>query len=251
MLLIPAIDLKDGRCVRLRQGRMAEGTVFSDDPVAVARRWREAGAGRLHVVDLDGAVSGAPVHAETVAGIVAAFDASVQVGGGIRSVEAAAAYLSAGVRYVIVGTRAVNEPTFVTELCAEFPGRVIAGLDVRDGRLAVEGWSKLSSHSPLDLAQRFEQDGAEAVVFTDVSRDGMLSGVNAEATAELAAELAIPVIAAGGVGGVEDIHRLGRVADSGILGVIAGRALYDGSLGIGEGLAAAAAYADVFTVTSP
>lgn len=251
MLLIPAIDLKDGRCVRLRQGRMAEGTVFSDDPVAVARRWREAGAGRLHVVDLDGAVSGAPVHAETVAGIVAAFDAPVQVGGGIRNREAAAAYLSAGVRYVIVGTRAVNEPTFVTELCAEFPGRVIAGLDVRDGRLAVEGWSKLSSHSPLDLAQRFEQDGAEAVVFTDVSRDGMLSGVNAEATAELAAELAIPVIAAGGVGGVEDIHRLGRVADSGILGVIAGRALYDGSLDLGEGLAAAAAYADVFTVTSP
>lgn len=251
MLLIPAIDLKGGRCVRLRQGRMEEGTVFSDDPSAVARRWREAGAGRLHVVDLDGAVSGAPVHAETVAGIVDAFGAPVQVGGGIRSVEAAAAYLSAGVRYVIVGTRAVNEPTFVTELCAEFPGRIIAGLDVRDGRLAVEGWSKLSSHSPLDLAQRFERDGAEAVVFTDVSRDGMLSGVNAEATAELAAELAIPVIAAGGVGGVEDIHRLGRVADSGILGVIAGRALYDGSLDIGEGLAAAAAYADVFTVPAP
>jgi len=251
MLLIPAIDLKDGRCVRLRQGRMAEGTVFSDDPPAVARRWREAGAERLHVVDLDGAVRGAPVHAETVAGIVAAFGAPVQVGGGIRSVEAAAAYLSAGVRYVIIGTRAVNEPTFVTELCAEFPGRIIAGLDVRDGRLAVEGWSKLSAHSPLDLAQRFEQDGAEAVVFTDVSRDGMLSGVNAEATAALAAELAIPVIAAGGVGGVEDIHRLGRVADSGILGVIAGRALYDGSLDIGEGLAAAAAYADVFAVPAP
>ncbi|ROR34466.1 1-(5-phosphoribosyl)-5-[(5-phosphoribosylamino)methylideneamino]imidazole-4-carboxamide isomerase [Inmirania thermothiophila] len=236
MLVIPAIDLKGGRCVRLRQGRMEEETVFSDDPLAVAERWVAAGARRLHIVDLDGAASGRPVHADVVARICAAFpDLPVQVGGGIRDEETIQAYLDAGVSYVILGTRAVTAPHFVSDACLEFPGHILVGLDVRDGRVALDGWSKLARHSVVELAQRLEAEGAEGIVYTDITRDGMLSGINVEATAALARELAIPVIAAGGIRDLDDIRALCAVADEGILGAITGRALYEGTLDLAEG----------------
>lgn len=231
MLVIPAIDLKDGKCVRLRQGRMDDVTVFSDDPVAVAMRWIEAGAKRLHLVDLDGAVQGKPVNVEPIRRIVAAFpDIPVQVGGGIRDEETVEAYLETGLRYVIIGTKAVREPHFVSDLCVEYPGHILVGLDARDGKVAIEGWSKLSRHDVMDLAQHFERDGVEAIIFTDIQRDGMQQGVNAEATAELARSLTIPVIASGGVSSLEDIRSLCEFAADGIQGVIIGRALYEGNL---------------------
>src|SRR5690606_7250537 len=209
MLLIPAIDIKDGRCVRLRQGRMEDATVFGEDPVAIASRWVEQGARRLHVVDLDGAVTGEPVNAEIVRRIMDAHpDLPVQVGGGIRDEEMVEAYLETGARFVIIGTKAVNEPHFISALCAEFPGRVIVGLDARDGRVATEGWSKLSRHDVIDMARHFEDDGVEAIIYTDIQRDGMMSGVNVEATARLAEAINIPVIASGGVSDIEDIRRL-------------------------------------------
>ncbi|MDX1605894.1 MAG: 1-(5-phosphoribosyl)-5-[(5-phosphoribosylamino)methylideneamino]imidazole-4-carboxamide isomerase [Candidatus Competibacterales bacterium] len=231
MLLIPAIDLKEGKCVRLRQGRMDEVTVFSDDPVAMAGRWIETGAQRLHVVDLDGAVAGRPVNTEIIGALVESFpEVPVQVGGGIRDVEDAEAYLDAGVRFIIVGTRAVREPHFVKDLCVEFPGRVIVGLDARDGRVAVDGWSKLSRHDVVDLAQQFERDGVEAIVYTDIGRDGMLNGVNTEATRRLAQAITIPVIASGGVSTLEDIRALCAIEGEGVCGAIIGRALYEGTL---------------------
>ncbi len=235
MLLIPAIDIKDGRCVRLRQGRMEDATVFGEDPVAIASRWVEQGARRLHVVDLDGAVTGEPVNAEIVRRIMDAHpDLPVQVGGGIRDEEMVEAYLETGARFVIIGTKAVNEPHFISDLCAEFPGRVIVGLDARDGRVATEGWSKLSRHDVIDMARHFEDDGVEAIIYTDIQRDGMMSGVNVEATARLAEAINIPVIASGGVSDIEDIRRLCDVSDTGIYGVICGRSLYEGTLDLGK-----------------
>ena len=231
MLLIPAIDLKKGRCVRLRQGRMDDVTVFSDDPVAVADRWVEAGARRLHIVDLDGASAGSPVNTDVIRSIVSAHpEIPIQLGGGIRDVEDAELYLDLGVQFLIIGTKAVREPHFVSDICAEFPGHIIVGLDAKDGKVAVEGWSKLSKHDVIDLAQHFERDGVEAIVYTDISRDGMMQGVNIEATVKLAQSIMIPVIASGGVSTENDIRALCEVADEGIMGAIIGRALYEGDL---------------------
>ncbi|HHH46227.1 MAG TPA: 1-(5-phosphoribosyl)-5-[(5-phosphoribosylamino)methylideneamino]imidazole-4-carboxamide isomerase [Thiotrichales bacterium] len=235
MLLIPAIDLKDGRCVRLRQGRMDEATVFSDDPVAMARKWVESGGRRLHLVDLDGAFAGRPVNETVIRDIVAACpEVPVQIGGGIRTEETAGAYLDTGVRYVIIGTRAVQEPAFVERLCKTFPDRVIVGLDAKNGRVAVDGWAEVSDVSAIDLARRFEDAGVSAIVYTDISRDGMMQGVNAEATAELARAISIPVIASGGVSSIADIQRLCAVREAGIEGVIIGRALYEGAIDLAE-----------------
>lgn len=236
MLLIPAIDLKGGRCVRLRQGRMEEETVFSDDPIAVAGRWVDAGTRRLHIVDLDGAVSGRPEHAEVIRSITERFpEVPVQVGGGIRDDDTVQSYLDAGVTYIIIGTKAVNAPHFVADVCAEFPGRIFIGLDARDGKVATDGWSKLSHHNVIDLAQHFERDGAECIVYTDIGRDGMMTGANVEATVELARSIKIPVIAAGGIHTIDDVRALCEVADEGIVGAITGRAIYEGSLDFKEG----------------
>ena len=231
MLLIPAIDLKDGKCVRLRQGRMEDTTVFSDDPVAVAHHWVEAGARRLHIVDLDGAFTGKPVNASVIRRIADDLpELPIQVGGGIRDEETVETYLNAGVQFVIIGTKAVRQPHFVSDLCLEYPGHVIVGLDARDGKVAVEGWSKLSRHTVIDLAQRFERDGVMAIVYTDIGRDGMMQGANVQATLELAQTISIPVIASGGISTMDDIEALVEVTSEGIMGAIIGRALYEGSI---------------------
>ncbi len=236
MLLIPAIDLKEGKCVRLRQGRMDEDTVFSDDPVAVAGRWIKAGAKRLHLVDLDGAFAGKPKNARVIDEIVKTYpDIPVQIGGGIRDEDTIQAYLNAGVSYVIIGTKAVSEPHFVSDIAVEFPNHIIIGLDARDGKVAIDGWSKLSHHDVIDLAQQFEADGVEAIIYTDISRDGMMSGVNVEATSKLARSIRIPVIASGGITNLEDIKALGKTVDDGVIGAITGRAIYEGTLDFAEG----------------
>ncbi len=235
MLLIPAIDLKDGKCVRLRQGRMEDSTVFSDDPVAMAERWVKAGARRLHLVDLNGAFAGKPVNAQVIRRVAQTFpDLPIQVGGGIRDEQTVEAYLDAGVRFVIIGTKAVQEPGFVNDLCAEYPGHIIVGLDAKDGRVAVNGWSKLSKHDVIDLAHIFERYGVEAIVYTDISRDGMMQGVNVEATVRLAQAISIPVIASGGVSTLNDVRALCAVESEGIMGAIIGRALYDGAIDLAE-----------------
>lgn len=235
MLLIPAIDLKEGKCVRLRQGRMEDDTVFSDDPVAVAGRWVEAGAKRLHLVDLDGAFAGKPKNAEVIHAIVEAYpDVPVQIGGGIRDEDTIQAYLEAGVQYVIIGTKAVSEPHFVRDVAIEFPGHIIIGLDAKDGRVAIDGWSKLSRHDVIDLAKKFEANGVSAIIYTDISRDGMMQGVNVEATANLARAVNIPIIASGGITNMDDIRALGAVAHEGIMGAITGRAIYEGTLDFAE-----------------
>jgi phosphoribosylformimino-5-aminoimidazole carboxamide ribotide isomerase len=231
MLLIPAIDLKDGKCVRLRQGRMEDSTVFSDDPVAMAARWVEAGARRLHLVDLNGAFAGQPVNAQVIRRIAQTFpDLPIQVGGGIRDEQTVETYLDAGVRFVIIGTKAVQEPGFINDLCAEYAGHIIVGLDARDGRVAVNGWSKLSKHDVIDLARIFERHGVEAIVYTDISRDGMMQGVNVEATVRLAQAISIPVIASGGVSTLDDVRALCAVEQEGVMGAIIGRALYEGTI---------------------
>ncbi|OQW74029.1 MAG: 1-(5-phosphoribosyl)-5-[(5-phosphoribosylamino)methylideneamino]imidazole-4-carboxamide isomerase [Proteobacteria bacterium ST_bin11] len=236
MLLIPAIDLKEGKCVRLRQGRMEDDTVFSDDPVAVAGRWVEAGAKRLHLVDLDGAFAGKPKNAEVINAIVQAYpDVPVQIGGGIRDEDTIQAYLEVGVQYVIIGTKAVSEPHFVRDVAIEFPGHIIIGLDAKDGKVAIDGWSKLSRHDVIDLAQKFEANGVAAIIYTDISRDGMMQGVNVEATAKLARSVHIPIIASGGITNLDDIRALGAVAHEGIMGAITGRAIYEGTLDFAEG----------------
>lgn len=235
MLLIPAIDLKDGKCVRLRQGRMEDDTVFSDDPVAVADRWVAAGARRLHVVDLNGAFAGRPVNADAIRRIAEAHpEVPIQVGGGIRDDDTIELYLEMGVSYVILGTNAVNVPHFVGDACSEFPGHIMVGLDAKEGKVAIDGWSKLSNHDVIDIAQRFEREGVEAIVYTDINRDGMMVGVNVEATVNLARAINIPVIASGGVSTLEDIRRLGEVAGEGIMGAVIGRALYEGGLDLAE-----------------
>ncbi len=210
---------------------MEDETVFGDDPVEVARRWVDAGARRLHMVDLNGAFEGKPVNAKAIRAVAEAFqELPIQVGGGIRDEETVQTYLDAGVQFVIIGTKAVSAPHFINDLCVEFPGHIIVGLDARDGKVAIDGWSKLSNHSVIDMAQRFEQDGVEAIVFTDIGRDGMMSGVNVDSTVQLARAIHIPVIASGGITGIEDIRALCGVYDEGIMGAITGRALYEGSL---------------------
>lgn len=241
MLVIPAIDLKDGKCVRLRQGRMDDDTVFSDDPLAVARRWVDAGAQRLHLVDLNGAFAGKPVNEAVIRKIAEEFpDLDIQVGGGIRDDETIERYLTMGVRYVILGTSAVNTPHFVADVCREFPGHIIVGLDAKNGKVAIDGWSKLSHHDVLDLAQHFERDGVEAIIYTDISRDGMMSGVNVESTVALARPLRIPVIASGGIRDINDIRALRAVQDEGVAGAVVGRSLYEGTLDFAEALRVAA-----------
>ncbi|WP_019594632.1 1-(5-phosphoribosyl)-5-[(5-phosphoribosylamino)methylideneamino]imidazole-4-carboxamide isomerase [Thioalkalivibrio sp. ALM2T] len=235
MLVIPAIDLKEGKCVRLRQGNMDDSTVFGEDPVEMAKRWVDAGAERLHIVDLDGAFAGQPRNAKAVHAIARAFpDLPIQIGGGVRDEDTVQAYLDAGVEYVIIGTRAVSAPHFVNDLCLEFPGRIIVGLDAKDGKLAVDGWSKLSHHDVIDLAQHFEADGVVAFVYTDIARDGMMKGPNVEATARLASNVRVPVIASGGISSLDDLRNLAAREDEGITGAIVGRALYDGAFTLEE-----------------
>jgi len=235
MLIIPAIDLKDGQCVRLRQGLMDDSTVFSDDPVAMARRWVDAGCRRLHLVDLNGAFAGEPVNGDVVTAIAKAYpNLPVQIGGGIRSLETIEHYVRAGVDFVIIGTRAVKEPAFVAEACQAFPGKVIVGLDARDGRVATDGWAEVTEVMAADLARQFEADGVAAIVYTDIARDGMMQGVNVEATVAMARASTIPVIASGGITDMNDIRALKAVANQGICGAITGRAIYEGTLDVAE-----------------
>ncbi|MFJ1300140.1 1-(5-phosphoribosyl)-5-[(5-phosphoribosylamino)methylideneamino]imidazole-4-carboxamide isomerase [Pseudomonadota bacterium AL_CKDN230030165-1A_HGKHYDSX7] len=232
MLLIPAIDLKDGRCVRLRQGDLDDATVFSEDPAAMATRWLEQGARRLHLVDLNGAVAGKPLNEAPIKAILDAVgdDIPVQIGGGIRDLDTIERYLDAGISYVIIGTAAVKNPGFLHDACGAFPGNIIVGLDARDGKIATDGWSKLTRHDVLDLAKKFEDYGCEAIIYTDIGRDGMLSGVNVDATVRLAQHVRIPVYASGGIAGIADIEALCAVESEGVEGAILGRSIYEGTL---------------------
>lgn len=232
MLLIPAIDLKDGQCVRLKQGEMEDATVFSEDPAAMARHWIEQGARRLHLVDLNGAFVGKPKNESAIKAVLAEVgdEIPVQLGGGIRDLDTIERCLDDGLTYVIIGTAAVKNPGFLQDACTAFPGHIIVGLDAKDSKVAVDGWSKLTGHDIIDLAKKFEGYGAEAVIYTDIGRDGMLSGVNIEATVKLAQALTIPVIASGGIASLKDIAALCEVASEGIMGAITGRAIYEGTL---------------------
>ena len=230
MLLIPAIDIKNGRCVRLRQGRMDQETVYGEDPIEMAGRWIKAGARRLHIVDLDGAIAGKPENADIIHDIAETYpDIPIQVGGGIRDEDTIQTYLDVGVNFVIVGTKAVTTPHFVADICLEFPSHIIVGLDAKNGKLATNGWSKLSHHGVVDMARRFEDDGVSAIIFTDIGRDGMMNSVNIEATVELCREVTVPVIASGGISNIDDIRNL-CTAEEGIAGAITGRAIYEGTL---------------------
>ena len=232
MLIIPAIDLKGGQCVRLKQGLMDDATVFSNSPGAQAQHWLDQGARRLHVVDLDGAFAGQPKNKAAIREILAAVgdEIPVQLGGGIRDLDTIERALDAGISYVIIGTAAVKNPGFLHDACGAFPGHIIVGLDARDGKVAVDGWSKLTRHDVIDLAKKYEDYGVEGIIYTDIGRDGMLSGVNIEATVKLAQALRIPVYASGGLSSIADIAALCAVEDEGVVGAIAGRAIYDGSL---------------------
>jgi len=232
MLLIPAIDLKDGQCVRLRQGDMSDATVFSEDPVAMARHWVAQGARRLHVVDLNGARSGRPVNEAVIRRIIGAVgaDIPVQLGGGIRDLDTIERYIDDGVAYVVIGTAAVKSPGFLQDACSAFGGHVIVSLDARDGKVATDGWSKLTGHDVIDLAKKFEDYGVDAILYTDIGRDGMMTGVNIEATVGLARAVKIPVIASGGVCSMTDIDRLCAVEADGIEAAILGRSLYEGAI---------------------
>ncbi|TXF10543.1 1-(5-phosphoribosyl)-5-[(5-phosphoribosylamino)methylideneamino]imidazole-4-carboxamide isomerase [Pelomicrobium methylotrophicum] len=232
MLIIPAIDIKDGKCVRLKQGAMESATVFSDHPAEVARHWVEQGARRLHLVDLNGAFAGRPKNEAVIKEIVEEVgdEVPLQLGGGIRDLETIERYLDHGISWVIIGTAAVKTPGFVHDACYAFPGHVMVGLDARDGKVAVDGWSKMTGHDALDLAKKYEDYGVEAIIYTDIGRDGMLSGINIDATVSLARRLKIPVIASGGVTGLDDIRALCQVEDDGVIGAITGRALYEGKL---------------------
>ena len=235
MLIIPAIDLKDGACVRLRQGLMDDSTVFSNDPVAMAARWVDAGCRRLHLVDLNGAFDGKPINGEIVTAIAKAYPKlPIQIGGGIRSAATIEHYLNAGVQYLIIGTKAVKEPQFVTDMCKQFPGHIIVGLDAKDGLVATDGWAEVSTVKATELAKRFEQDGVSSIVYTDIARDGMIQGVNVEATLAMAQASSIPVIASGGITNMADIEALQAVSNLGICGAITGRAIYEGTLDVAE-----------------
>ena len=243
MLIIPAIDLKDGDCVRLRQGRMDDSTVFSDDPVSIAAKWVAAGTKRLHLVDLNGAFDGKPVNGEVVTAIAKAYpNLPIQIGGGIRSMQTIEAYLAAGVEYLIIGTKAVKDPAFVSLACKEFEGHIIVGLDAQDGLVATDGWAEVSDIQASELAKRFEQDGVSSIVYTDIARDGMMQGVNVEQTLAMAHASSIPIIASGGITNMDDIKALCEVSEQGILGAITGRAIYEGTLDVRE----AQSYCDVF-----
>ena len=246
MLLIPAIDLKDGQCVRLQQGDMSATTVFGEDPAAIARRWLDAGARRLHLVDLNGAFAGKPVNEAAVKAILREVDGSipVQIGGGIRDLDTIERYLDDGISYVIIGTAAVKSPGFLHDACSAFPGHIIVGLDAKDGKVATDGWSKLTGHEVIDLARKFEDYGVEGVIYTDIGRDGMLTGINIDATVKLAQALNIPVIASGGLSDIADIERLCAVQSEGVEGVICGRSIYTGALDFAAAQARADELAD-------
>jgi phosphoribosylformimino-5-aminoimidazole carboxamide ribotide isomerase len=232
MLLIPAIDLKDGQCVRLEQGDMNAATHFGNDPAAMASRWLDEGARRLHLVDLNGAFAGKPVNEAAVKSILRQVgdQIPVQLGGGIRDLDTIERYLDDGISYVIIGTAAVKNPGFLKEACTAFGGHIIVGLDAKDGKVATDGWSKLTGHEVVDLARKFEDYGVESIIYTDIGRDGMLTGINVEATVKLAQALSIPVIASGGLAGLADVEALCAVQDDGVDGVICGRSIYTGAL---------------------
>ncbi len=232
MLIIPAIDIKDGHCVRLEQGDMQRATIFSADPEATAQRWKDLGCKRLHVVDLNGAFAGKPKNESAIKKIIAVMgdEVPVQLGGGIRDLDTIERYLDDGVTYIVIGTAAVKNPGFLHEACDAFPGHIVVALDAKEGKVATDGWSKLSGHDVIDLAKRFQDYGVEAVLYTDIGRDGMMTGVNIEATVKLAQALTVPVIASGGLNDLADVKKLKLVASEGIMGVITGRAIYDGTL---------------------
>ena len=232
MLLIPAIDLKDGHCVRLKQGDMDQATTFSEDPAQMALSWVDKGARRLHLVDLNGAFAGKPQNNSAIKAILRAVgdDIPVQLGGGIRDLDTIEKYIDAGMRYVIIGTAAVKSPGFLQDACSAFGGHIIVGLDAKDGKVATDGWSKLTGHEVIDLGKKFEDYGVESIIYTDIGRDGMLSGINIDATVKLAQALTIPVIASGGLSSMADIEKLCEVEDEGVEGVICGRAIYSGDL---------------------
>lgn len=241
MLLIPAIDLKDGRCVRLRQGDLQDATVFSEDPGAMAAHWVDQGARRLHLVDLNGAVAGRPKNEGAIREIIAAVGdrIPIQLGGGVRDLDTIERYLDDGLEWIIIGTAAVKNPGFLHDACGAFPGQIIVGLDARDGKVATDGWSKLTGHDVIDLARKFEDIGVEAIIYTDIGRDGMMQGVNVEATVRLARSVRIPVIASGGVTNLADVEALCAVESDGVSGAILGRALYEGALSLAEAQARA------------
>ena len=237
MIVIPAIDLKDGHCVRLRKGVMEDSTVFSEDPVSMAKQWVDQGCQRLHLVDLNGAFAGEPVNGEVVTQIALAYPKlPIQIGGGIRSLETIEHYVKAGVSFVIIGTKAVKEPAFVKEACQAFPGKIIVGLDAKKGLVATDGWAEVSEIKASDLAKQFETDGVSSIVYTDIDRDGMMQGVNVEATVAMAEASRLPIIASGGITDISDIRAL--LAQSkqgaGICGAITGRAIYEGTLDLAE-----------------
>jgi phosphoribosylformimino-5-aminoimidazole carboxamide ribotide isomerase len=236
MLIIPAIDLKDGKCVRLKQGDMTDATVFSDDPVATARQWLAQGARRLHLVDLNGAAAGKPKNESAIRAIADAVGDKmpIQLGGGIRDLDTIERYLDAGVSFVIIGTAAVKTPGFLHDACTAFGGHVLVALDAKDGKVAVDGWSKMTGHDVVDLAKKFQDYGVEAIIYTDIGRDGMLTGVNIEATVALARQLSVPVIASGGLTNLDDVKALCAVQSEGITGAITGRAVYQGTLDFAE-----------------
>ncbi len=248
MLIIPAIDIKDGHCVRLKEGVMSTATVFSDQPGETAAKWKSLGAQRLHVVDLNGAVAGKPKNEGVVKDIIAACrdigaggdEVPIQLGGGVRDLDTIERYLDDGITWIVIGTAAVKSPGFLHEACDAFPGHIIVALDAKDGKVATDGWSKLTGHDVVDLAKRFQDYGVEAVLYTDIGRDGLLTGVNIEATVKLAQSLTVPVIASGGLNGIEDIKRLLAVKDEGIMGVIAGRSIYEGQLDLKAAMALSA-----------
>ena len=237
MLLIPAIDLKDGHCVRLIQGDMDQSTTFGEDPAAMATKWLEAGARRLHLVDLNGAFAGQPKNLSAIKSILKAVDGEipVQLGGGIRDLDTIERYIDLGIEYLIIGTAAVKNPGFLQDACSAFPGHIIVGLDAKDGKVAIDGWSKLTGQDVIETAKRFEGWGVESIIYTDIGRDGMLTGINVDATVKLAQSLKIPVIASGGLAGMADIEALCAVESEGVEGVICGRAIYTGDLDFAAG----------------
>ena len=236
MLIIPAIDLKDGHFVRLKQGVMEDATIFSENPGEMAAHWLKQGARRLHLVDLNGAFAGKPKNEAAVKEIVNALEGQIpiQLGGGIRDLDTIERYLDDGITYIIIGTAAIKIPGFLHDACNAFPGQIMVGLDAKDGKVAVDGWSKITGHDVIDLAKKFESYGVEAIIYTDIGRDGMLSGVNIEATVELARQLTIPVIASGGITNIQDVQKLCEIESEGIMGAITGRAIYEGSLDFKE-----------------
>ncbi|MDA8414830.1 MAG: 1-(5-phosphoribosyl)-5-[(5-phosphoribosylamino)methylideneamino]imidazole-4-carboxamide isomerase [Desulfobacteraceae bacterium] len=237
MLIIPAIDLKEGKCVRLEQGLMDKDTVFNDNPAAQARAWQDQGAELLHIVDLDGAFAGQPKNRAAIEAIIGAITIPAQLGGGIRDLETIEAYLSLGLSRVIIGTAAQRNPELVREACARFPGRIVVGIDAKNGMVAVQGWAEVTGITAIDLARKFEDFGVSAIIYTDISRDGMLQGPNLEATMSLAEAVSIPIIASGGVSSLKDIQDLMAIESSGISGVITGKAVYTGAIRLAEAVA--------------